>query len=181
MNIYLIRHGETDWNKQLKIQGQIDNPLNELGENQARELATHFEGISADVYLHSSLSRARDTFLILKDELNLEVEGIVDDSFIERNFGALEGQAIDEYYATTDFSKVDGYEQDDEIQARILAGFKKYQQYDNIVIVCHSHVIKSAIILTDKEKYNYSNTKLKNCCIAKFSYDNDELKLVEIR
>ncbi len=179
MNIYLIRHGETNWNKQLKIQGRIDNPLNETGKAQAEELATRFLDIKPNAIFHTSLKRAHETYQILDNILNFDLKASINDAFIERDFGSLEGQAVDEYYKTEDFSKVDGYEQDYEIKARVLEGFKNIKQ-DNTVIVCHSHVIKSAIILSDETKYNYSNTKLKNCCIAHFRFENDRVNLIDI-
>ncbi len=179
MNIYLVRHGETNWNKELKIQGRIDNPLNETGKSQALDLAPKIKGIKANNVIHSSLDRARETFEIVNKELKLNIKPNINDSFIERNFGELEGCDVSSYYETTDFSKVKNYEQDSDIMNRVINGIDQLKE--DTIVFCHSHVIKTAIIATNPDKYNYSNTKLKNCCIAHFKYTDNKLKLVEIK
>jgi broad specificity phosphatase PhoE len=105
MNIYLIRHGETDWNKSGHIQGRTDNPLNEVGMQQAQELVTRLKDITPDVVVSSSLTRAKQTMNTVYSQLNLQCDKVIDDSFIERNFGEFEGLKGSEYNATTDFSK----------------------------------------------------------------------------
>ena len=70
MNIYLVRHGETDWNIQSRIQGGIAVGLNERGIEQAREVTRHFpENFRCDL-LVSPLRRARETAEILADQID---------------------------------------------------------------------------------------------------------------
>jgi len=90
--LLLARHGETDWNRDQRWQGHSDTPLNELGREQARELADSLDGIDA-VY-SSDLARASETAEIVAAQLGLEVH--VDDRLRERSFGAWEGLTMEE-------------------------------------------------------------------------------------
>lgn len=95
--IILIRHGQTLWNTQTRIQGHTDIGLDALGRWQARQLgqALAHEPISA-VYA-SNLSRARDTAQALATALNLSVA--IDDGLRERGFGRFEGSTFAEIEA----------------------------------------------------------------------------------
>ena len=77
MKLYLVRHGETDWNKVKKIQGQVDIPLNQFGKHLAEETAEGLRDIPFDLCISSPLSRAHETaiftgFLMIRQDLNLE-------------------------------------------------------------------------------------------------------------
>ena len=67
MKIYFVRHGETDWNKDRKIQGQVNISLNEFGRHLARETAKGLKEIPFDVCFTSPLDRARETAEIILD------------------------------------------------------------------------------------------------------------------
>ena len=62
MNILVTRHGETDWNLLKKIQGRIDNDLNEKGKNQARETKEKLKDEKIDLIICSPLKRTRQLF-----------------------------------------------------------------------------------------------------------------------
>lgn len=61
MKLYLVRHGETDWNKVKRIQGQVDIPLNQFGKRLAEETAEGLRDIPFDLCISSPLSRAHET------------------------------------------------------------------------------------------------------------------------
>jgi broad specificity phosphatase PhoE len=61
LRIYVARHGQTDWNKAGRMQGQKDIPLNETGRGQARELADRMAGVPLDAIYTSALQRSRQT------------------------------------------------------------------------------------------------------------------------
>jgi broad specificity phosphatase PhoE len=85
--LLLVRHGETDWNRDGRWQGHSDTSLNDLGRRQALELAEELDRV--DVVYSSDLARARETAEILAERLDLEVR--VDERLRERSFGAWEG------------------------------------------------------------------------------------------
>lgn len=95
MEIYLFRHGETDWNKQRRLQGQSDVPLNafgiELAEKTAKALAQ--EGTVFDRVFSSPLSRALETARILAGGRDIPLE--TDKRLMEMNFGVYEGGEFD--------------------------------------------------------------------------------------
>ncbi|MBX3644895.1 MAG: histidine phosphatase family protein [Rubrivivax sp.] len=85
----VIRHGETDWNREHRFQGQIDVPLNAIGQQQAQRLATALAGERVDLLLSSDLQRARQTALPLERTLARTAQ--VQPGFREQGFGVLEG------------------------------------------------------------------------------------------
>ncbi len=90
----LIRHGETDYNAQGRIQGQINIPLNEMGKQQCESLAHRLSVEKWDCIYSSDLMRARDTAQIVGDKLALPV--MTDIRLRERSFGKLEGLTREE-------------------------------------------------------------------------------------
>ena len=85
--LYVMRHGETDWNRQHRFQGQIDVPLNDAGLAQAQRLARRLADESFDVIVTSDLLRARSTA-----ELAATGRAIVSEPlWREQSFGVLEG------------------------------------------------------------------------------------------
>ena len=91
--LLLVRHGETDWNREGRWQGFSDTSLNELGREQARTLAGDLDGAVGAVY-SSDLTRARETAEILAGSLGLEVR--LDPRLRERGFGSWEGLTMSE-------------------------------------------------------------------------------------
>ena len=92
--LLLVRHGETDWNAEGRLQGHTDRPLNDFGRRQATELAVRLAGEGADAIYTSDLARAMETAQILGARLGLSV--VVDPDLREKNWGTWEGLTGDE-------------------------------------------------------------------------------------
>jgi probable phosphoglycerate mutase len=92
--LLLVRHGETDWNAEGRLQGHTDRPLNEHGRRQANELAERLAGEGADAIYASDLARARETAEIVGGRLGLPV--VIDADLREKNWGNWEGLTGDE-------------------------------------------------------------------------------------
>jgi probable phosphoglycerate mutase len=87
--LIVIRHGETDWNRQHRFQGQIDVPLNDVGLAQADRLGVRLADEPIDVLVCSDLQRARRTALPLQGPRSLAPQ--IDPLWREQSFGVLEG------------------------------------------------------------------------------------------
>ncbi|HET9821496.1 MAG TPA: histidine phosphatase family protein [Burkholderiaceae bacterium] len=92
--VLAIRHGETDWNVELRVQGQLDIGLNETGRRQARHLAAAFAGEALHAVYSSDLARAHATALCVADAAGLAVQ--THQGLRERGFGRFEGLTFDE-------------------------------------------------------------------------------------
>jgi len=89
--IILVRHGETDWNKQGRFQGQIDIPLNKNGKDQASKTFEYLRNISFNRAFSSSMHRPYETAqIILQNSKDLKIERI--DSLVEISHGLWEGK-----------------------------------------------------------------------------------------
>ncbi len=96
--IILVRHGETDWNKQGRFQGQIDIPLNQNGKEQAKAASGFLKNVCIEKAFSSSLSRPRETAaIILKEHPGIEIS--LKDNLKEIGHGEWEGKLESEIYS----------------------------------------------------------------------------------
>lgn len=87
--LVLVRHGQTDFNREGRLQGQVDIPLNATGIRQAESLAPVLAETMPDVLVASPLERARETARLMSRGTDLEIR--TDEAFLERGFGRWEG------------------------------------------------------------------------------------------
>ena len=95
VDLTLVRHGETDWNTEKRVQGHADNPLNDTGKQQAADQAKALKGQTFDVMITSDLSRAKETGSILADTLGIS-ERFEWIELRERDAGEWEGVTVPE-------------------------------------------------------------------------------------
>jgi 2,3-bisphosphoglycerate-dependent phosphoglycerate mutase len=155
-SFYFLRHGETDWNKDGKIQGHTDIPLNETGRNQAEQVVSVLARTPIHRIVASTLSRAYETASIINAALQKPL--IVDDGLKERFFGDFEGLAIAEMDSLRDGmlkkglpAEENGYpcppqgEPYADFRIRTIAAFhRNLEQFDgeNILFVAHGGVYR---------------------------------------
>lgn len=150
----LIRHGETDWNRERRFQGQSDPPLNATGLGQAERLARRLAAEPADVFVSSDLQRARQTAAALARAWAREPE--LRPGLREQAFGRLEGltaPVIQERHPQlwarwlehrADFALPDGGESLVAFSARVLADLHELAQRHagrRIAVVTHGGVL----------------------------------------
>ncbi len=92
MEILFVRHGKTAWNKQKKMQGNVDIPLSEEGIIHAQKMAEKLKDKKIDVAFCSPLGRARQTMKIINENRNKKIPTLIDDALIERNYALYEGR-----------------------------------------------------------------------------------------
>ncbi len=150
MLLYLIRHGETDWNIEQRCQGFSDIPLNEKGRQQAEAIARNLSGTEIGAIYSSTLSRAHGTALIIAKYHDAPVQ--TTHALRELNQGDFEGLALKELFGNhADFLaewlrnpadlRVPGGESLREVQARAWAKCEEIinkHSDGNIVIVGHN-------------------------------------------
>lgn len=95
LHIYLVRHGQTLDNLEEVFGGRRDKPLTELGEEQARDTATHLKslGVTFDAVFTSPLVRAQKTATIIADALHMGTPEVLED-LIERDAGVMTGEPL---------------------------------------------------------------------------------------
>ncbi|WP_312055335.1 2,3-diphosphoglycerate-dependent phosphoglycerate mutase GpmB [Pantoea brenneri] len=97
LQVYLVRHGETVWNAERRIQGQSDSPLTEKGEQQAHQVGERVKNLGITHVIASDLGRTRRTAEIIADACNCVVT--LDPRLRELNMGVLEKRPLDELTA----------------------------------------------------------------------------------
>jgi probable phosphoglycerate mutase len=142
--ILLVRHAETDWNRDSRWQGHADPPLNETGRAQARALAEALAGERVDAINASDLRRAFETAEIIGEALGVQVTP--DSGLREIDVGSWSGLTRDEVAERfPDWQTHDG-ETPEELQARVVAavrGIAARHPDGHVVIVTHGGSIRS--------------------------------------
>ena len=145
MNLYVVRHGETIWNVEKRVQGITDIPLTEKGRKEAEELQELISTLNIDVVISSPLERARETAEILIDS-KLPIN--TDDRIKERDWGMNEGALISEVdrwdcWDVILNTKVQNIECIQDFMDRVsnfIEEIKINHQDKNVLIVTHSAV-----------------------------------------
>lgn len=144
MTFAFIRHGQTDWNRDDKLQGSSDIPLNELGRRQASDAAALLADSGWQLVVSSPLLRARETAEIIAGELGIELGPSYPD-FVERDYGPLEGTSSSKTMARWPGRDYPGAESLDSVVRRGLAGLASVEADfadRDVVIVCHGTIIR---------------------------------------
>jgi len=139
----LTRHGETDWNRELRIQGSSDVELNDLGRAQARGLAQELEHLDIDAIYSSDLRRARATAEVVAASHGLDVR--LDPRLRERSFGSWEGLTREDVAALPEGSHHDG-ESDDEVRERVVEAVQAIADAhpgEQVLVVSHGAALNT--------------------------------------
>lgn len=153
--IYLIRHGETDWNAKRKIQGQTDIPLNSNGKQQAEEAANEIVNLKIDRIISSDLSRAKETAEIINKKIGVKIT--LDKRLREENFGDYEGRIIEEItdeewnVLNETPEKIHG-ESRNQLYERAKSFISQIKEDENILVVTHGGLLRMILYYSQNKK-----------------------------
>jgi len=176
-NWFFVRHGETDWNKEKRLQGWQGVPLNEEGRAQATATAAQLKDRNIDLIISSDLQRAHQTAGIIGKTLNTEV--VTDPGLRERSYGTFEGKIVSEIteeewsrLRTHNYNPEQG-ESLQEMETRIhktIVGHTKSHRHKNVVIVSHGSALQHLMArLKNSSSGGLNEKKLGNAEAAHFS------------
>lgn len=177
MNLYVTRHGETDWNVFSRIQGQTDTPLNETGVRQAKELAERLLEEKPEIgkIYASRQKRAYETAKIVAEKLQAEV--VVKDGLEEISFGKWEGYTwkqvkelfFDEYkewHENRRYKVPPEGESYQQLLERLLPALQEIsrEEKEDVLVVTHSAVIMTLLSYIYQKPFDEmaKNFKTKN-------------------
>jgi len=173
-NIYLVRHGETEWNNRGLIQGHCDIPLNERGIEQARRLANRLKDLSIQYICSSDLQRARHTAEIIANEKQLQVNTYK--QLRERDFGKLEGKEYRFVQSELKQGSLYGVESLQLMKKRAMSflhSLIREVEGDHILVVSHGGLINSVIHEISKGSLGTGITKLVNASISHLEFNGE--------
>jgi len=183
--LYLVRHGETDWNRARRIQGATDIPLNDLGRAQAAEAGDLLARRSFDRVVASPLSRAAETGSIIAARLGLPAPELVP-AVAERRYGDAEGLTGSEverrFPAGT---PVPGREGRRELLARVLPALVEIARSvddgvdGRVVVATHGAVIRAVVTHVAGDDVLHLGTPIRNGSVHSFELRDDALVLRE--
>lgn len=180
--LILARHGQTEWNKQLRFQGIADIPLDDEGIRQAKLLAQRIASWPPDVIYTSPLKRAYSTAKEISRQFN--IEPVIVPELTEVNFGIWEGASIpqlehDEPEAFTHwkadpfFNVPEGGESWPEICERLTCAMNTIfsDGCENVIVVAHGGVIRALIaIILGIDPHKAWNVEVSNCAMTGFEF-----------
>lgn len=184
--IYMVRHGETDWNRAHRMQGWSDIPLNEKGREQAAFAAKALASVPLDVIYTSPLKRAEKTAEIIRGERKIPL--FAEKGFIEINLGKWDGHTPDEmdvlypgqydiWRSTPGDVHIDGGETFAKVQERAWKAFLSMvdkEKGKHILLVSHMGCLSTILFkiagypLNDLWKH-----PIGNCALCRVDIESD--------
>lgn len=181
--MFLVRHGETIWNNELRYQGHSDIPLNSAGKEQASKLAERLKGEKIDYFYASDLSRAMETAQIIAQPHGKTVTGV--ELLRETRFGVWEGLKFTEikekypeiwkqWQVDPRGTLIPEGEYLDEVAVRVMQGIKEIinrHADDSVLVVAHGGTIR--LILAELLEMDIRN-------LWRIRQDNTALNIIDI-
>ena len=190
MNVYLVRHGETAFNKLGIVQGSgIDSDLNDVGRTQALQLYEMYKAIPFDLILLSNLKRTYQTaqnFIELDHRKFIKLQALNEISWGENEGKEFTPEREKRFSGVTESwangnleAKIKGGESAIELFARcqVVVDFLKenYKKLDNVLIVTHGRTLTALHILFTNNLQTEINTfKHPNTSLYKYEFDGEE-------
>lgn len=192
MNIYLTRHGQTEWNLEGRVQGFLDSPLTEKGINDAKKLGKRLEDVDFDIAFSSTSKRAIDTAKNILNDRNVELLNV--EEIREINVGEWEGMLY------TDITK--NHEEDFKIykeqpenyipknkgedyktlenRVKSFLDSLKTKDYENVLVVTHG--LTSIVLLNLIEGNEIKDIRKREIplgtALSLINYDGNDFKIV---
>lgn len=160
MKIYLLRHGETDWNIEGRLQGRMNIPMNVSGKEQIEWIAYYLKEneFCVDQIISSPLLRAKETAEIIAEEIGFEGNILYDELLLERSFGKLEGVLWSPEIDLNDIKH--GIESVESLCQRAKEVWSDYVVEKDILIVAHGAIIKAIVAALTNGKVPYEDNRI---------------------
>ena len=178
--LYLMRHGQTLFNLQHKIQGWCDAPLTPLGIKQAQIAKEYFTNITLDHAYASTSERASDTLEIITDIPYTRLKGLK-----EWNFGIYEGESddLDPPFPFGNFFKKFGGESENEVSERVsttVLELMKNTDQETVLIVSHGLSCYCFAKRWEQNQQVSLPNDMPNCVVLKYQFNDEQFSLVEV-
>jgi probable phosphoglycerate mutase len=165
--ILLARHGETDWNRDRRVQGHTDRPLTEAGRGQARALAEELDGEPLDAVYSSDLVRAHETARIVAERRGLGVTVLPE--LREKHFGTWEGltdvEVLERFPHAQRGAWGDG-ETSDQVRERVVGALRRIAETHagrRVLVVAHGGPLRAVL----RECGAEANGAIRNCHVVR--------------
>lgn len=165
MKLYLIRHGETDWNQVHRFQGREDIPLNADGIKQAKLTGNALKNLGIEAVYTSPLQRALRTAQEIAVQTGLQAEDVYPmKELIERDLGPYSGQMVkdkQEYFAVASGAGVSGMEPFDNVLVRMQQALVLMERAGFTVVAAVSHGAAINVLLAGLSDHEVGTGKTK--------------------
>ncbi len=179
--IGLLRHGQTDWNVDMRLQGVSDIPLNDYGREQANTAAEVLSSSTWEMIVSSPLSRALETANIVASKLGFENVDVLPE-LIERSFGVAEGLSYDDWKTLyQDGQNVDQAETIAQLDVRANALLEllalKFEG-QRVLTVSHGALIRRLIHIISNGEFPREGERFGNASMTTIEHDGDDWKIL---
>lgn len=184
--LYVVRHGQSEYNLKKLLQGQIDSPLTDYGINQATEAKKYLSRVKFDSAYSSDLKRAYKTGQVILG--NRDIKITKSKKLRERTYGTLEGKPSKDFkekgYFTMDIHSYGGENEDDILNRAIkeFTSIAKKEDGHKVLVTTHETVILYLLKAIDPikyQKYHDGDKLVGNCSTTVLEYKNGKFKIIK--
>ncbi|WP_276273333.1 histidine phosphatase family protein [Haloarcula litorea] len=190
--VLVVRHGETDWNRQGRVQGWAPTGLTDRGREQAAALGSWLDGREIDRVLGSDLRRARETLAVAGETADGLPDPAVDRAWRERGFGVYQGFLAEELFrrtGQTDGTSVsaldaapEGGESVDEFVERVTDAWTGLRDRvgddETVLLVTHGGVVKVLLSVVDGREAALDAHSPPNCSVTELRIGESAAELL---